>query len=106
MTRNKHSIDFKRQVVKEAIETGNKAAVAGRYEIAANMLHRWVKEFVDLAVCLRFFLRISLAFFVRMYDIKLTRRTLKVRLRNYAMHSAHVQPPRSFRYQCRITALS
>ncbi|CAM4496120.1 transposase-like protein [Paenibacillus endophyticus] len=45
MTRNKHSKEFKRQVVKEAIETGNKALVARRYEIAANMLHRWVREF-------------------------------------------------------------
>ena len=47
MTRNKHSREFKRQVVKEAIETGNKAAVARRYEIAAHMLHRWVKEFEE-----------------------------------------------------------
>ncbi|MFK4439896.1 transposase [Paenibacillus sp. RC73] len=47
MTRNKHSREFKRQIVKEAIETGNKAAVARRYEIAVNMLQRWVKEFEE-----------------------------------------------------------
>jgi transposase len=39
MKRNKHSKEFKLQVVKEAIETGNKAEVARRYEIASNMLH-------------------------------------------------------------------
>lgn len=43
--RNKHSKQFKLQVIKEALETGNKAAVARRYEIAANMLHRWTKEY-------------------------------------------------------------
>jgi transposase len=47
MKKNKHSKEFKLQVVKEATETGNKAAVARRYEIAANMLHRWVKEFEE-----------------------------------------------------------
>ncbi|WP_408895282.1 transposase [Paenibacillus taichungensis] len=43
--RNKHSKEFKLQVIKGALETGNKAAVARRYEIAANMLHRWTKEY-------------------------------------------------------------
>lgn len=43
--RIRHSKDFKLQVVKEALETGNKAAVARRYEIAPNMLHRWTKEY-------------------------------------------------------------
>ena len=45
LKRNKHSREFKLQVIKEALETGNKAAVARRYEIAANMLHRWIKEY-------------------------------------------------------------
>jgi transposase len=45
MKRNKHSKEFKLQIVKEAVETGNTAAVARRYEIAANMLHRWTKEY-------------------------------------------------------------
>ena len=47
MKRNKHSKEFKLQVIKEAIETGNKAAVARRYELATNMLHRWIKEYED-----------------------------------------------------------
>ncbi|MED0762590.1 transposase, partial [Aneurinibacillus thermoaerophilus] len=41
MTRRKYSIDFKKQVVKEAKETGNLAAVARRYELSANMVGRW-----------------------------------------------------------------
>jgi transposase len=45
MKRNKYSTEFKLQVVKEAMETGNKAAVARRYEIGSNMLHRWVREY-------------------------------------------------------------
>lgn len=45
MKRNKHSKEFKLQVIKEAMETGNKAVVARRYELAANMLHRWIKEY-------------------------------------------------------------
>jgi len=45
LKRNKHSKEFKLQVIKEAMETGNKAAVARRYELATNMLHRWIKEY-------------------------------------------------------------
>ncbi|MDT2295289.1 transposase [Paenibacillus larvae] len=45
MRRTKYSNEFKVQVVKEALETRNKAAVARRYELASNMLHRWVKEY-------------------------------------------------------------
>ncbi|GEN35362.1 transposase [Aneurinibacillus danicus] len=45
MTRRKYSIDFKKQVVKEAKETGNLAAVARRYELSANMVGRWKREF-------------------------------------------------------------
>jgi transposase len=45
MKRTKYSNEFKVQVVKEALETRNKAAVARRYELASNMLHRWVKEY-------------------------------------------------------------
>jgi len=47
MKRTKHSTNFKLQLVKEALETGNKAAVARRYEIATNMLHRWINEYRD-----------------------------------------------------------
>lgn len=45
LKRNKHSKEFKLQVIKEAMETGNTSAVARRYELAANMLHRWCKEY-------------------------------------------------------------
>lgn len=45
MKRTRHSNDFKLQIVKEALESGNKAAVARLYEIATNMLHRWVKDY-------------------------------------------------------------
>ncbi|MED0761511.1 transposase [Aneurinibacillus thermoaerophilus] len=44
MTRRKYSIDFKKQVVKEAKETGNLAAVARRYELSANMVGHWKRE--------------------------------------------------------------
>jgi transposase-like protein len=45
MKRNRYSQEFKLQVIKEALETGNKSAVARRYEIASNMLHRWIREY-------------------------------------------------------------
>lgn len=45
MKRNRYSQEFKLQVIKESLETGNKSAVARRYEIAANMLHRWIREY-------------------------------------------------------------
>ncbi|AQR77902.1 transposase IS3/IS911 family protein [Paenibacillus larvae subsp. larvae] len=37
MRRTKYSNEFKVQVVKEALETRNKAAVARRYELASNI---------------------------------------------------------------------
>jgi transposase-like protein len=45
MKRTKHSQEFKVQVCKEAIETGNAALVARRYELSPNMVNRWVKEY-------------------------------------------------------------
>jgi transposase len=45
MKRNKYSKEFKLQVVREAKEVGNYAAVARRYEIHANLIYKWVKEF-------------------------------------------------------------
>jgi transposase-like protein len=39
------SAEFKVQVVKEALEVGNKSAVARRYEIANNVLYRWIHEY-------------------------------------------------------------
>lgn len=43
--RQKHSREFKVQVVKEALETGNKTAVARRYDLHPNLVHRWSKEY-------------------------------------------------------------
>lgn len=47
MKRTKHSKEFKVQVSKEAIETGNAALVARRYELSPNMVNRWVKEYKE-----------------------------------------------------------
>jgi transposase len=45
MQRKKYSPEFKQQVVKEAMETGNSAVVARRYDLNTNMVARWVREF-------------------------------------------------------------
>ncbi|SDI31159.1 transposase [Alteribacillus bidgolensis] len=45
MKRHVYSNDFKLQVVKEALETGNKALVARRYELSKNLIYRWTKEY-------------------------------------------------------------
>jgi transposase-like protein len=45
LKRTKHSKDFKLQVVKEAIETGNNTLVARRYELNPNMVSRWIREY-------------------------------------------------------------
>jgi transposase len=47
MKRRKHSKEFKLQVVKEALEVGNKALVARRYELSPNLVQRWVKAYED-----------------------------------------------------------
>jgi len=47
MKRQRHSKEFKVQVVKEALDTGNKSLVARRYELSTNMVHRWVKEYKE-----------------------------------------------------------
>lgn len=44
MERQHYSNEFKVQVIKEAEEVGNKAAVARRYGITPNMLHRWQRQ--------------------------------------------------------------
>jgi transposase len=43
--RRKHTQEFKEQVIKEAIETGNTALVARQYNLAPNMLYRWIREY-------------------------------------------------------------
>ncbi|MDT2242337.1 transposase [Paenibacillus larvae] len=46
MRRTKYSNEFKVQVVKEALETRNKAAVARRYELASNIESgKWGSDF-------------------------------------------------------------
>ncbi|AEF93636.1 transposase IS3/IS911 [Desulfotomaculum nigrificans CO-1-SRB] len=44
MTRKKYTIDFKQQVIQEALETGNNAVVARRDDLNPNMVGRWVRE--------------------------------------------------------------
>lgn len=44
MKRQHYSNEFKVQAVKEAEEVGNKAAVARRYEVTQNMVHRWQQQ--------------------------------------------------------------
>ncbi|OIJ17974.1 transposase [Anaerobacillus alkalidiazotrophicus] len=45
MKRTRHPKEFKIQVAKELIKTGNAALVARRYELSPNMVNRWVKEY-------------------------------------------------------------
>lgn len=47
MQRRKHSVEFKQQVVQEAIDTGNRALVARRYELSPNLVSKWVKAFQE-----------------------------------------------------------
>src|SRR5699024_1729970 len=51
MTRTKHSKEFKIQVVKEAMETGKTSVVARRYDLNANMVTRWIREYKDGKYC-------------------------------------------------------
>ncbi|CAM3692423.1 MULTISPECIES: transposase [Brevibacillus] len=44
MKRKQYSNEFKMQVVKEALESGNRAAVARRYELHYNVVQRWMKD--------------------------------------------------------------
>ncbi len=45
MQRKKYTTEFKQQVIKEAMETGNSAVVARRYDLSTNMVARWVREY-------------------------------------------------------------
>ena len=47
MKRTHHPKEFKIQVCKEAVDTGNAAVVARRYELSSNMVNRWVKEYKE-----------------------------------------------------------
>jgi transposase len=39
----KHSDEFKKQVVKEALETGNSSLVGRKYDISPSIVARWVR---------------------------------------------------------------
>jgi transposase-like protein len=45
MQRNTYTPEFKQQIIKEAIETGNCTIVARRYDVNPNVLARWVREY-------------------------------------------------------------
>lgn len=45
MKRTKYSKEFKIQVIKEALETDKPSVVARRYDLNANMVCRWVREY-------------------------------------------------------------
>ena len=45
MKRKRHTQKFKDQVIKEALETGNSALVARRYELSGSLVALWVREF-------------------------------------------------------------
>ncbi len=47
MKRTKYSKEFKIQVIKEALETGKPSVVARRYDLNANMVSRWIREYRD-----------------------------------------------------------
>lgn len=44
MERRKFSQQFKEQVIKECLETGNVSIVARKHEINANVASRWVRQ--------------------------------------------------------------
>lgn len=43
MAVRKHSDEFKKQVVKEALETGNSSLVGRKYDISPSIVARWVR---------------------------------------------------------------
>ncbi|WP_054948915.1 transposase [Numidum massiliense] len=47
MKRRQFTKEFKIQVAKEAMEVGNQALVARRYDLGSNLLNRWVREYKD-----------------------------------------------------------
>lgn len=44
MARTYYSDEQKKRIVREALETGNAAAVARRHEINPNLIYRWIKK--------------------------------------------------------------
>ncbi|WP_438938594.1 transposase [Alicyclobacillus suci] len=45
MLRRKFSQQFKEQVVKECLETGNVSIVARKHNILSNVVNRWVRQY-------------------------------------------------------------
>lgn len=45
MRRKKYTREYKDQVIKESLETGNSAVVARRYELNGGLVARWVREY-------------------------------------------------------------
>ncbi|MBM7586114.1 transposase-like protein [Bacillus pakistanensis] len=45
MKRKRHNKEFKIQVSLEAIDEGNAASVARRYDLSSTMVNRWVNEY-------------------------------------------------------------
>ncbi len=44
--RRRYSVETKIRVMKEALETGNGAIVAKRYDLSAGMVNRWIREHI------------------------------------------------------------
>lgn len=44
MGAKRHSTEFKKQVIKEALETGNSSLVGRKHNISPSIVARWVKE--------------------------------------------------------------
>lgn len=44
MTRKTYTPEFRKQIIQEAIETGNSALVARRHDMHQNIVTRWVRE--------------------------------------------------------------
>lgn len=51
LKRASYSKEFKLQVVKEAIETGNKSLIARKYVLSVGLVHRWVVEYEAGRLC-------------------------------------------------------
>jgi transposase len=45
MERRKFSAEFKQQVVRECLETGNISVVARRHDLRPNLVRKWVRQY-------------------------------------------------------------
>lgn len=45
MKRHKYTVEFKQEVLKEAIETNNCTVVARNHELSPNLVAKWVREY-------------------------------------------------------------